>query len=216
MSKSNFTYLKEDFPILFNIGQMAEMYVYVDPVTSLFKLRQFAEKLTELLFEEHYLEFPFENTFNNQLKTLAYENLLPDRVNDLLHTIKNKGNIAVHQNKGTVDDAKTILFSTFKVAKWFFETYSNSTDSIADLKFSPPIEEQENKELQQLEADYKALETRFNELLANREIKTENPQERQVIIQRSQKFASNIEMNEAETRSFIEAMYGGNGSSQEA
>lgn len=205
MNTPNFAYLKEDFPILFNIGQTAEMNLYVDPVTSLFKLRQFAEKLTELLFEEHYLEFPYENTFNNQLKTLKYENLLPDRVNDLLHTIKNKGNIAVHQNKGTLADAKGALFSTFKVAKWFYETYGNGTESVAELKFNEPSESKENPELVQLEADYKALEARFEELLAKREIKEEAPQVRKAIIERSENFASKIEMSEAETRELIDA-----------
>ena len=204
MNNSNFKYLAKEFPILFNIGQVAEMNLYGDPVTALFKLRQFAEKLTELLFEEHYLEFPYENTFNNQLRTLKYEGLLPDRINDLLHTVKNKGNVAVHQNKGTLEDAKTALFSTFKVAKWFCETYGKETEDISLVKFSLPSEVEEDQALNKLEADYKALEEKFNQLLAKREIKEEAPQQRKAIIQRSEKAALKVEMNEDETRVLID------------
>lgn len=204
MSSSNFTYLKDEFSILFNIGQSAEFNLYKDPVTSLFKLRQFGEKLTELLFEEHYLEFPYENTFHNRLKTLQYENVLPDRVKDLLFTLKNKGNKAVHDNAGSVDDAKSILFSTFKIAKWFYTTYSDSTDDISDLKFSLPEDVDTVQVLTQLESDYKELEQKFEELLAQREIKEQPIEEKKEILQRSEKAASKIEMTEAETRELID------------
>lgn len=204
MSNSNFTYLQDEFSILYNIGQSAEFNLHKDPVTALFKLRQFGEKLTELLFEEHYLEFPYENTFHNRLKTLQYENALPDRVKDLLFTLKNKGNKAVHDNAGSVDDAKSILFSTFKIAKWFYTTYSNSAEDISDLKFSMPDDVDTVQALSQLENDYKELERKFEELLAQREIKEQPVEEKKVILERSQKAASNIEMTEAETRELID------------
>lgn len=123
MTKSNFSYLENEFPILFNIGQAAEFNLYQDPVTCLFKLRQFGEKLSELLFEKHHLEFPYENSFHNRLKTLEFEGIIPAQVKDLLHGIKNKGNLAVHQNKGSIEEAKELLLSSFKIAKWFYQTY---------------------------------------------------------------------------------------------
>lgn len=57
MTFSNFSFLESEFPILFNIGQASEFNLHQDPVTSLFKLRQFGERLTEFLFEEHHLNF---------------------------------------------------------------------------------------------------------------------------------------------------------------
>ena len=48
---------------------------------------------------------------------IKYEQIIPDRVLDLFFSIKNKGNIAVHDNIGTFEDAKTILFAAFKVSK---------------------------------------------------------------------------------------------------
>ncbi|WP_205319224.1 hypothetical protein [Runella rosea] len=62
---SNFFFLKDEFPILFNIGVSAENYLHRGPVYCLSKLRLFGEKLTQLLFEEHALEFPLDNSFHN-------------------------------------------------------------------------------------------------------------------------------------------------------
>ncbi len=73
MAPSNLSYLEKEYPILFNIGQAAEFNIHQDPITCLFKLRQFGEKLTEYLFEEHHLEFPYGNSFHNRLKTLEFE-----------------------------------------------------------------------------------------------------------------------------------------------
>ncbi|HWJ27300.1 MAG TPA: hypothetical protein VNS32_12210, partial [Flavisolibacter sp.] len=82
MSQTNFIFLRKEFPILFNIGMTAEINLHADPVTTLFKLRQFGEKISEILFEEHRLDFPPDNTFNNRIKTLEFEKLLPRSVID--------------------------------------------------------------------------------------------------------------------------------------
>jgi len=77
LTHSNFAYLKEEFPILFNTGQAAEYNLYQDPITSLFKLRQFGERLTEILFDKHRLEFP-------------HYHWLKAEIDNLLQTILNK------------------------------------------------------------------------------------------------------------------------------
>jgi type I restriction enzyme, R subunit len=204
LSKSNFQFLEAEYPILYNIGKAAEMNFAQDPVTSLFKVRQFGEKLTEYLFEEHFLDFPAENTFHNCLKMLEYEQVLPDRVKDLLFTIKNKGNYAVHQNLGTEDDAKTVLFAAFKVGKWFYETYSDNLHDISALKFTVPEHKDALAELKALEDEYKRLEEKFETLLAEREVKVLPKEQKQAIRQRAEKAASKIELSEAETRIMID------------
>lgn len=204
MSNSNFHFLEKEYSLLFNIGQSAEFNLYQDPITTLFKLRQFGEKLTELLFEVHYLEFPLDNTFHNRLKTLEFERILPNRVKDLLFTIKNRGNQAVHNSYGSLDDAKSTLCSTFKVAKWFYQTYAESLDSIDEVRFSLPENLDARHALHILEQDFNELEIKFKELLEEREIKEQPQEEKQAILIKSEKVASKIEMNEAETRELID------------
>ncbi|UTW65392.1 type I restriction-modification system endonuclease [bacterium SCSIO 12643] len=204
MSQSNFKYLEKEFSLLYNIGLTAEYNLYQDPVTTLFKLRLFGEKLTDKIYEEHYLEFPYDSSFHNKLKTLQYENLLPDRVRDLLFTIKNKGNVAVHDSKGSVDDAKTALFSAFKVAKWFYSTYAKELTDISTIRFSLPENLDARHALAMVEKEYKILEEKFTELLQQREIKEEPAAQRKAVITRSESAARNIDMSEAETRVLID------------
>ncbi len=73
MTHSNFAYLEEEFPILFNTGQVAE-YNLQDPITSLFKLRQFGERLTEILFDKHRLEFPHYHWLKAEIDDLPILN----------------------------------------------------------------------------------------------------------------------------------------------
>lgn len=204
MTKSNFSYLENEFPILFNIGQAAEFNLYQDPVICLFKLRQFGEKLSELLFEEHHLEFPYENSFHNRLKTLEFEGILPAQVKDLMHGIKNKGNLAVHQNKGSIEEAKELLFSSFKIAKWFYQAYSEENDDLTQVRFQVPEKLDTRHALHVLESEYAELQGKFEALLAQRD-KSGLPEKKQEEIkERSHQAAKKIEMSEAETRLLID------------
>ncbi len=205
MKESNFYFLESEFPLLSNIGKVAEINVYQDPVTTLFKLRQLGEKIIELVFDEHYLEFPEPLNFHACLMKIKYEQIIPDRVLDLFFSIKNKGNIAVHDNIGTFEDAKTILFAAFKVSKWFYETYSTDLNDISDVKFSEPKQSIPNQALTSLEIEFKELEKKFNDLLLDREIKEQSVTEREAILKRSEKAAKKIELSEADTRVLIDS-----------
>ena len=204
MSQSNFSYLEKEYPILFNIGQAAEFNIHQDPITCLFKLRQFGEKLTEYLFDEHHLEFPYDNSFHNRLKTLEFERVLPDQVKDLLHTIKNKGNVAVHQNRGTFEEAKSILFSSFKISKWFYQSYSKENIDVSQEKFHVPEKLDARHALHVLEQQYATLQEKFDELMASRDTSSLPEEKQSEIQQRSSRAAKKIDMSEAETRELID------------
>lgn len=204
MSPSNFLFLESEFPILFNIGQSAEYNLFQDAVTCIFKIRQFGERVTEYLFEEHHLDFPYDNSFHNRIKTLEFEKVIPPQVRDLLNSIKHKGNIAVHQNKGSQREAEELLFSMFKIARWFYQSYSVENQSLAEIKFKLPPKLDTRHALHELEKEYAALQASFNQLLEQRD-KTTLPAEKQEEIRaRSQQAASKIEMSEAETRTLID------------
>ncbi|MBO9659076.1 MAG: hypothetical protein J7527_09650, partial [Chitinophagaceae bacterium] len=110
LNQTNFLFLQKEFPILYNIGTVAEYYLHTDPISTFVKLRQFGEKLSEILFEEYHLEFPPDNTYHNRLKTLELERILPRNIFDYLFLLKDKGNITVNQNKRANVDAGLYLF----------------------------------------------------------------------------------------------------------
>lgn len=201
---SNFSFLKGEYPLLLNIGQEAEYYLHSDPGVAIGKLRLWGEKITEMLFGEHYLEFPPDNTFHHRLKTLEFENILPERVKDLLFLIKAKGNEAVHGNSSSLEDAKGLLFAGFKVAKWFYQTYSQANEDLSEIKFRIPPNLDARHALHLLEQENKELEAKYQKLLEERETGPIPKEKAEEIKTRSTRAARNIEMSEAETRELID------------
>jgi|GEM_PF-1385429 type I restriction enzyme R subunit len=53
---SNFSFLEAEYPLLFNLGQSAELLYNQDAPSYLAKLRLFSEKLTLEQSEEHALK----------------------------------------------------------------------------------------------------------------------------------------------------------------
>lgn len=205
MTTSNFLFLEKEFPILFSIGCNAEYHLHNDPPTSLLKLRVFEEKMVDYLFEEHNLDKPYENTLHNRIRLLEDEKVFQPNIASLIHNIKHKGNLAAHESKGSLDDAKATLMSAFKVAKWFYQTYSAANNNIADLKFSIPPNQDSRHALHELEKNYAALEEKFNALLAEKEATVLSKEEVIEIQERSESSARNIDLDEAETRELIDA-----------
>lgn len=205
MTNSNFLFLEKEFSILFSIGCAAEYHLYSDPSIALLKLRVLEEKIVDYLFEEHNLEKPRENTLHNRIRILEDEKIFLPNIASLIHGIKQKGNLAAHESKGSLDDAKTILMSAFKVAKWFYQTYSSENKNIADLKFNLPPNKDSRHALHELEKNYKELEEKFNALLLVKEPTILSPTQAKEIQQRSEEAARNIDLTEAETRELVDA-----------
>jgi len=202
--ESNFRFLSLENPILANLGILAERYIHDDPNTSLFKMRLFGEKMVETIFEIHQLVFPYENTAFRRLELLKDEAILEDNILGLFHTIRKSGNQAVHSGKQAEESVMLLLFSSFKIAKWFYETYSTEAKDISAIKFHPPEKVDLEQDYKNLEQEYLRLEQKFAELLKEREIGTLSAEKSTEFKQRSKKAALKIEMSEAETRLLID------------
>ena len=204
MENSNFIFLEKEYPILYNIGVTAEGNLNSDAVVCLFKIRQFGEKVSELVFDQHALSFPYLNTFHNRVKTLELQKVIPSAITDLFQLIKGKGNIATHENIGSFEDAKACLLSAYKLGRWFYETYSVENNSLDNIKFIVPVKKNEGDELKKLEEQYKQLDEQLKRLLAERSTLPLSNDQQSQINARSQKAAKKIDMSEAETRALID------------
>lgn len=200
----NFKFLSTEYPILANLGILVEKYIHEDPNTSLFKMRLFGEKMVETIFEIHQLDFPYENTAFRRLELLKDDAILEDNILSLFHTIRKSGNQAVHTGKKVEESAMRLLFSSFKIAKWFYETYSTEAADISAVKFHPPEKVDLEKDYKNPEQEYLKLEQKFTDLLKEREIGTLSAEKSTQIKQRSKKAALKIEMSEGETRLTID------------
>lgn len=123
---SNFSFLQEKWPVLAQLGENAEDYMYVDSNIAIFKAGLFAEKLVNVMFELDGVMPPdYENTHANRIKFLKSEGMLPQEIEELLFILRIHRNKAVHDGYESVEQAKTLVEAAFKLGAWFMETYGD-------------------------------------------------------------------------------------------
>src|SRR5258705_13850423 len=100
MPTSNFAFLEGQDAQLAQLGALAERYFRDDPGTAIFKLRQFAELLSKTVAARHALYLGERETFEDTLRRLAYERIIPKEASDVFHALRKAGNRAVHEASG--------------------------------------------------------------------------------------------------------------------
>lgn len=96
MPSVNFGFLGVHDPLLVRLAAQAEGYVFTDPETALFKLRQWTEILAKQMGALAHLPDAAALDLLSLLRRLGDKGYLPREVADLLHTIRTTGNRAVH------------------------------------------------------------------------------------------------------------------------
>lgn len=203
MNKSNFIHISTEYPQLAGIGKLAERNIFIDPSTSLSKLRLLLEKLTELIIDYEQEVDLSAMTQNDRLKQLDYRGIVPFDVLGLFHKIRKSGNKASHTGEGSTSEAKFMLRQTIKIVKWFYSVYENEDLS---FDFIEPVQHPDDTEkLKELElelAQAKEEVRNFQEKLATiAALPTEQKVERK---EKASIRLSKLEENEAETRERID------------
>ncbi|OSY88528.1 hypothetical protein WH52_07200 [Tenacibaculum holothuriorum] len=123
--KTNFNFLKENYLNLFQLVVLAERNCYIDPSTTLSKLRILTEKLASILIDFEQLEEPYDKKQISRLALLANKSDTPLEVISIFHTIRKSGNKASHSGEGTQAEARYMLRQAYYLTKWFIEVYEN-------------------------------------------------------------------------------------------
>lgn len=123
--KSNFEFLKDSFPVLANFGELSEKYLYTDSNSCLMKLGMIGETIVNLIFTYDKLPLPYDNTAVNRIDTLYREGLITHDLADILHALRKKRNLAVHENYTSVEDGKALIQMAYSLTEWFMQTYGD-------------------------------------------------------------------------------------------
>lgn len=123
--KSNFEFLKDSFPVLANFGELSEKYLYTDSNSCLMKLGMIGETIVNLIFTYDKLTLPYDNTAVNRIDTLYREGLITHDLADILHALRKKRNLAVHENYASVEDGKALIQMAYSLTEWFMQTYGD-------------------------------------------------------------------------------------------
>ncbi|WP_186429657.1 type I restriction-modification system endonuclease [Clostridium sp. BSD9I1] len=209
---SNFTFLKEKWPILENLGRLAERNLYIDSNTTFIKCGMFGEIVVKFMFSMEEINESFlanDNNHSNRIKLLKREDLIPDDIDNILHMLRIKRNSAAHSGYEDLEMAKIQLELTFKLAVWFMQTYGDW--SFEPEAFEMPKESDQDENINDItkeyEEKYKALEDELNALKAQEKNKEELEKRKE----QGKKASRNIELSEAETRRIIDAQLQGAG-----
>ena len=128
MYSVNFEPLASEWPELYRFATQAENVAYTDPNTCVMKLRCFAEKLLNTIYENLQLPLSPSDTFFGRLKSKHITRLLGSDVLAKFHTIRIAGNKAAHGNTNiTVADAKRLILEAYVLAKWLYITMGRNT-----------------------------------------------------------------------------------------
>lgn len=122
---SNFGFLSERFPELSKFGKQAENYIYSDPISSLIKQRMIEETMVNMILEFDSIRVPFGADASSKINELYRQDLITSDLRDILHAVRKAGNVAIHDNKGDVKKAKTLIEMTYSLSEWFYQTYGD-------------------------------------------------------------------------------------------
>ena len=192
---TNFSFLQQQYPSLFAIGELSEKLIYIDPSSSLAKSRLFSEKLSQLVWEFEELG-EFSGSQNDRIYRLANVNVAPDIIASILHTVRKSGNKASHDGVGSFQEAHFILKKCFQLAKWFYETYEQ--DYIEITSYTLPEKEDTasdalSEKLEKLSQELTDYKNKIAELNKSKE-------EVESRKQRSDNRARNLDLTEEDTR----------------
>lgn len=122
---SNFAFLNKEFPVLANLGELAEKYCYSDPNSCLMKLGMIGETIVNLMFLYDKLTLPVDNIAVKKINILQNEGMLSKDLVDILHALRKARNKAAHQNYASTEACLILNEMAFSLCEWFMQTYGD-------------------------------------------------------------------------------------------
>lgn len=152
MSTSNFDFLKTEYPELARLAYLAECYYDSDPTSSLAKMRTFCEFIVKDIYIQKASLTP-DLKLADLIKYCRQNELMPDKIANIIDLVRIKGNYAVHEQKGTAKEALESLNNIYFVAYWY---YMLKTDTKPEFK---PFEIPVNQDKKVIDEQKKLIET---------------------------------------------------------
>ncbi|MFB9544200.1 DEAD/DEAH box helicase family protein [Micromonospora sagamiensis] len=124
-----------DHPLLVWYGAGAELLVYVDAQSAMFKARTFGDVLARDLVRRTGAK-PERDSFYHQVEALYAEGTLTSSVHAAFDRLRDTGNQAVHDHLGEVRHALELLRTCFELGLWFHRALTGDRTPIG---FVPPV-----------------------------------------------------------------------------
>ncbi|MDF1721117.1 MAG: DEAD/DEAH box helicase family protein [Minwuia sp.] len=136
---SQFTFLRDDFPALFDFAEKAEHMALSDARSSCFYARLTLEAAVDWLYRaDATLKSPYQETLAARIHEATFRQLVGTALVTKAQIIKDHGNRAVHDKRPVAKKAAvTTLRELFHLLYWLARTYSKDATPAAGLQFDP-------------------------------------------------------------------------------
>ena len=124
---SNFAFLQEKFPVLANLGNLAEKYLYSDANSCLIKLGMIGETIVNLIFAYDNLKKPFDDRNVVKINILKRDDYIDEQIFGILEALRKARNKATHDNYASEEQCEVLIEFAYTLAEWFMQTYGDYT-----------------------------------------------------------------------------------------
>jgi type I restriction enzyme R subunit len=174
---SQFTFLKPEFPTIYESAHKAFRTAYRDPRTACFYARRALELTVNWLYKyDTSLRLPYQDNLSALVHEPTFKELIGEAVFYKAKLIIKIGNNAVHDQKPIpAKDAIIAIREFFHIAYWLGRTYGRTTKPDSSLKFDPElipkeatVPKQTAAQLQKLEKELSDRDEKLSILLADK------------------------------------------------
>ena len=162
---AQFTFLKPEFPAIYESAHKAFRTAYRDPRTACFYARRALELTVNWLYKyDTSLRLPYQDNLSALVHEPTFKILVGEAVFTKAKAIIKLGNLAVHNERAIpANDAINAVREFFHVAYWLAHTYGRTHKPEAGLQFDPQAIPQEATLPKQTVAQLQKLETELSD-----------------------------------------------------
>jgi type I restriction enzyme R subunit len=162
---AQFTFLKPEFPAIYESAHKAFRTAYRDPRTACFYARRALELTVNWLYKyDTSLRLPYQDNLSALVHEPTFKELVGEAVFNKIKYIIRLGNLAVHNERAVpANDAINAVREFFHVAYWLAHTYGRTHKPEAGLQFDPQAIPQEATLPKQTVAQLQKLETELSD-----------------------------------------------------
>ncbi|PWQ92493.1 type I restriction-modification system endonuclease [Leucothrix pacifica] len=160
-SSGNFDFLKEHDPLFLELASAAERAFTSDPNTTLIKLRQLGEAMTQDIAARSHISFDSQISQLELLNRVNRQLNLEPNVVQLFHFLRVEGNKATHQFKTKHKEAISGLTVARELATWFHRSFGSAGASFKPGPFQQIVDP--SAQLRQLQTEITTLKTNLKQ-----------------------------------------------------
>ncbi|MGF0335056.1 type I restriction enzyme, R subunit [Pseudomonas sp. NFACC19-2] len=195
-TSSNFAFLQEHDPLLWQLAHTAEQIFAAAPNTTLIKLRQLGEALAQDLASRAGIEFDATTTQSDLLYKLSREIQLDQNIRSLFHTLRVEGNRATHEFRTQHREAMDGLKVARALAIWYHQSLGKNAHAFKPGPFVTPADP--SAPLRDLQSQIEQLKTQLSE--SSQQLES-NQKLADLLKQEAEEYAVLAEQMDVESRS---------------